>query len=128
MHSCLPASWSTPARLALMTAVGPPDCPTKRFPTNSAINLRSRVQFNVQPHKARKIEAQTLPTDRASVKEELYPALPQFAELFADFVVFRLRCEPRMDTNEHEFLEDALCLDVLLCCSEKKILAFSSVD
>src|SRR4051812_45138656 len=28
----------TPATLALMTAVGPPDWATKRFPTNSAIN------------------------------------------------------------------------------------------
>src|ERR1035441_10251754 len=27
----------TPARLALMTAVGPPDCATKRFPVSSAI-------------------------------------------------------------------------------------------
>src|SRR5437763_5740861 len=30
----------TPARLLLMTAVGPPDCATKRFPTSSAIILR----------------------------------------------------------------------------------------
>src|ERR1043165_7599968 len=39
MHSCLPASWTTPATLALMTAVGPPDCATKRLPTNSGILL-----------------------------------------------------------------------------------------
>src|SRR3954462_2669778 len=37
MHSWRPASWITPERLALMAQVGPPDCPTKRFPTNSAI-------------------------------------------------------------------------------------------
>ena len=66
--------------------------------------------------------------DGVSVKEELYPALPQFAELFADFVVFILRCELRTDTNEHEFLEGVLALNFRLCCSEKKFLAFSSLD
>src|SRR6059058_178742 len=30
----------TPARLALITDVGPPDWPTKRFPTSSAISFK----------------------------------------------------------------------------------------
>src|ERR1019366_3676932 len=38
MHSKRPASCTTPARLALITAVGPPDCATNKFPTSSAIN------------------------------------------------------------------------------------------
>src|SRR3990170_1527307 len=32
MASWRRASWTTPARLALITAVGPPDCPTTRVP------------------------------------------------------------------------------------------------
>src|SRR5688572_4970249 len=46
MQPFLPASWITPATLALITAVGPPDCATKRFPTNSAINS---FQFRARP-------------------------------------------------------------------------------
>src|SRR6266545_6593019 len=51
MNSCLPASWMTPATLALMTAVGPPDWATRRLPTSSAINFstRSRAEMNIPP-------------------------------------------------------------------------------
>src|SRR3972149_1903688 len=35
MVSCRRASWTTPARLALITAVGPPDCPTTRLPRSA---------------------------------------------------------------------------------------------
>jgi hypothetical protein len=34
-----------------------------------------------------------LPTDRASVKEELHPALPQIAQEYADFVVPTPQCD-----------------------------------
>src|SRR5204862_5026733 len=47
MHSCRPASCSTPATLALITAVGPPDCPTRRFPTSSDIILIARYGQNL---------------------------------------------------------------------------------
>jgi len=33
----LRASWTTPATLAFITDVGPPDCATRRLPINSAI-------------------------------------------------------------------------------------------
>ena len=32
ISECFIASWITPQMLALMTAVGPPDCPIKQFP------------------------------------------------------------------------------------------------
>src|SRR3954469_2510645 len=87
MHSCLPASWRTPARLALMTAVGPPDCPTKRFPTNSDINFRIRVQFQFSAAQRPQNRSENLPTDAATVKEELHPAPSQIGEIWADFVL-----------------------------------------
>src|SRR5216117_2314167 len=34
----------TPARLALMTAVGPPDCATSKFPRNSPIKWAEQCQ------------------------------------------------------------------------------------
>jgi len=40
-----------------------------------------------------------LPTDGVSVKEELHAALPQIAEVCADFVVFGIST-----TNGHEFM------------------------
>src|SRR5579864_7322660 len=85
MHSCLPASCNTPARLALITAVGPPDWPTKRFPTNSDIKFPfpSSVQgFTPQSPQNR---TGTLPTGTAAVKEELWLASSRIGEYFADF-------------------------------------------
>src|SRR5437016_13432053 len=52
MQSCLPASWMTPARLALMTAVGPPDWATKRLPTNSAI-VRNVYCLSLRPKRGK---------------------------------------------------------------------------
>ena len=75
MHSWRPASWITPARLALMTAVGPPDWATKRLPTSSAIICSVVCQF-CYPFEPRVIlilrpnRLETLPIARDSVKEE----------------------------------------------------------
>src|ERR1035438_416021 len=40
----------TPARLALMTAVGPPDCATKRFPVSSDI-IFHLIRCRAEPHR-----------------------------------------------------------------------------
>src|SRR5208283_3861935 len=48
MQLWLSASATTPATLALMTAVGPPDWATRQFPTSSAMARRNeRVQDDV---------------------------------------------------------------------------------
>jgi len=42
------------------------------------------LNFNSAPQSPQ-IKAETLPTDRASVKEELCPVLPGIGEKYADF-------------------------------------------
>src|SRR5579863_10430956 len=73
MQSCLPASWMTPATLALMTAVGPPDCATKRLPTNSAIILPGLLRGDgFLPHlpnyQSLEKRSETLPSSASHVK------------------------------------------------------------
>src|SRR3989304_4213912 len=55
MASCRRASWTTPARLALITAVGPPDCPTTRLP-------RSARMVGLGPRRGQAGEPVHLPT------------------------------------------------------------------
>src|SRR5512139_1951558 len=76
MHSCLPASMMTPATLALMTEVGPPDWATNKFPTNSAIifvvSRCARRGATVVRSPGRRPQCpQTLPTGPLAVKGEL---------------------------------------------------------
>src|SRR4051812_12756499 len=77
MHGCLPASCTTPATLALMTAVGPPDCATKRLPINSGI-LRSKTRNK------------SVPTAQSSVKED-FPNPPSRAPSSSFVVVLQLQ-------------------------------------
>src|SRR6266542_5909276 len=65
----------TPATLALITAVGPPDCATNKFPASSAIVFKrffhGRPAFNGSTmSEIRLNRADTLPTGNSAVKRK----------------------------------------------------------
>src|SRR5882724_7376037 len=63
----------TPATLALITAVGPPDCATNKFPANSAIILQQYFAERLETSRFKTTDfclnrADTLPTEKTAVK------------------------------------------------------------